>query len=827
MTEFPMTKEAHTVNRKIEANDIRLPANGGGIHDSSFVIRHSSFVIALLSPLLWCPVTASAANPAVEPFFKEYCIRCHNAEKHKGDFRIDTLSDKFSELLVAQEWDEVMLRINSGEMPPKDEKQPPADATGKVTDWIAARLDEGRAARMSQRTPVALYRLSREEYAHTVEDLLGVRFDIDAPGAFSEDPRWHGFDRIGSLLTLSPSHVDRYFDAAVKIIAEAFPDKEPSLSKGRIEATDARAQKWLEEHNVKGPVRSLVLPGHAAKGTIDARFPGLYRIRIHLSALPSARGRIPHLSIWDGTLKRSLFGQDVSAPEETPTTIEIETFLSAGRYGIMNQAPGFFDARALSHTTESPFTHSRERRFVHPGSYQLFEQNGASILPLLLVDQIEWEGPIIADADRKKREGLFPATEEPAVIRASLARFLDHAWRRPVSPAEIDECLALIARETAAGEKFRPAYLSALVAALTSKNFYYIHEGSPGQNRDKLNDWEFASRLSHFLWGSMPDEPLFAAARDGSLGQTDVLRAQVGRMLNDPKVSRFLDSFPRQWLQLNKVGTFPADSELYPDYDKWLEESMVLESTAYFRELFAKNLSIREFLTSDWTMLNPRLAIHYGLPPVKGDGFQRVTLPPDNHRGGLLTQASVLSLTSDGVRHRPVHRGVWVSEAIYGKTPPPPPPNVEALEPTPADSPKATIRMQLEAHATNASCASCHRKIDPLGFAFDNYDAIGRWRTHEQAATGQGENPPVNATGRLPNGSAYNGPDEFKHLLAADMDRFATAFTGQLATYALRRVMTIDDAAQIKAITQAGKKNDYKLRKMIENLVTSELFKRR
>jgi hypothetical protein len=777
--------------------------------------------------LLSFAAIASAANPAVAPFFKEYCIRCHNAEKHKGDFRLDDLSEKFSELLVAQDWDEVMLRINSGEMPPKDEKQPPADATGKVTDWIAARLDEGRAARMSQRTPVTLYRLSREEYAHTVEDLLGVRFDIDAPGAFSEDPRWHGFNRIGSLLTLSPSHVDRYFEAAQKIVADAFPDKEPSLSKGRSDATDARAQKRLEGSDVKGPVRSLVLPGQTAKGSIDAKFSGLYRIRIHLSALPSIRGRIPHLVIWDGTLKRSFSGRDVSAPEDAPTTIEIETFLPAGRYSLMNQAPGFFDAHTLSLTTQSPFTHSRERRFVHPGSYQLFDQNGASILPLLLVDWFEWEGPIITDADRKKREGLFPATEAPAVVKASLAQFLERAWRRPVSPAEIDECVALIASETAAGEKFRPAYLSALVAALTSKNFCYIHEGSPAQNRSKLNDWELASRLSYFLWGSMPDEPLFAAARDGSLSRTDVLRAQVDRMLRDPKVSRFLDSFPRQWLQLHKVGTFPADSELYPDYDKWLEESMVLESTAYFGELFAKNLSIRECLTSDWTMLNPRLAIHYGLPPVKGDGFQRVTLRPEDRRGGLLTQASVLSLTSDGVRHRPVHRGVWVSEAIYGKTPPPPPPNVEPLEPTPAKSPKATIRMQLEAHATNASCASCHRKIDPLGFAFDNYDAIGRWRTHEQAATGQGENPPVNATGKLPNGSAYNGPDEFKQLLAADMERFATAFTGQLATYALRCVMTIDDTAQIKAITQAGKTDDYRLRKMIENLVTSEFFQRR
>lgn len=770
---------------------------------------------------------ATAANPAVEPFFKEYCIRCHNAEKHKGDFRLDKLTDKFSELLVAQDWDEVMLRINSGEMPPEDEKQPPAAAIGKVTDWIAARLDEGRATRMSQRTPVALYRLSREEYAHTVEDLLGVRFDIDAPGAFSEDPRWHGFNRIGSLLTLSPSHVDRYFEAAQKIVADAFPDREPVAGKGRSDATDARAQKRLEGSDVKGAVRSLVLPGHTARGTIDARFPGLYRIRIHLSALPSTRGRIPHLAIWDGTLKRSFSGRDISAPEDAPTTIEIETFLPAGRYSLMNQAPGFFEAHTLSLTMQSPFTHSRERRFVHPGSYQLFDKNGASILPLLLVDWFEWEGPIITDADRNKREGLFPATEEPAVVKASLARFLERAWRRPASPAEIDACVALIARETATGEKFRPAYRTALVGALTSKNFCYIHEGSPGQNRDKLNAWELASRLSYFLWGSMPDEALSSTARDGSLSRPDVLRAQTTRMLGDPKVARFLDSFPRQWLQLHKVGAFPADSELYPDYDKWLEESMALESTAYFSELFAKNLSIRECLTSDWTMLNPRLAIHYGLPPVKGNGFQRVPLHPEDRRGGLLTQASVLSLTSDGVRHRPVHRGVWVSEAIYGKTPPPPPPNVEPLEPTPAKSPKATIRMQLEAHATNASCAACHRKIDPLGFAFDNFDAIGRWRTHEQAATGQGDNPPVNATGTFPDGRAYQGPEEFKQLLATDMDRFATAFTGQLATYALRRVMTIDDTAQIKAIAQSCKAEDYRLRTIIEKLVTSEFFQKR
>ena len=253
----------------------------------------------------------------------------------------------------------------------------------------------------------------------------------------------------------------------------------------------------------------------------------------------------------------------------------------------------------------------------------------------------------------------------------------------------------------------------------------------------------------------------------------------------------------------------------------------MLETTLYFGAVFKENLSLREFLVSDWTILNPRLATHYGLPALKETQFQHVKLRPEDHRGGLLTHASVLSLSSDGTRHRPVHRGVWVSEAIFGRTPPPPPPNVEPLEPTPNNKPKATIRQQLEAHATHATCASCHRKIDPLGLAFDNYDAIGRWRLREQVQGGRGDDPLASARGALPNGRAFDGPDEFKKLLADDLDRFAEAFVEQLATYALRRVMTLDDAPHIKAIAAASKKDSYKLRTLIEHLVTSDLFRRR
>jgi hypothetical protein len=299
-------------------------------------------------------------------------------------------------------------------------------------------------------------------------------------------------------------------------------------------------------------------------------------------------------------------------------------------------------------------------------------------------------------------------------------------------------------------------------------------------------------------------------------------------MLADPRASRFSASFARQWLHLKKVGQFPPDKTIYPDYDKHLEQSMVAETRAYFHHVLLGGLTLREFLDSDWTMLSARLAKHYGLPPIEAtsDEPQRVTLPPDSRRGGLLTQAAILSLTSDGTRHRPVHRGVWISEAIFGKTPPPPPANVDPIAPSPVDSPKATLRMKLEAHIKDPNCAACHAKIDPLGLAFENYDAIGRWRTAEQSE-GTGDAPPVNPAGQLPDGRTYATPEEFKKLLLADIDTFNNAFIEKLATYGLRRSMSFDDRDALRAISEASKKNDYRLRDIVEAFVTSDLFQSR
>lgn len=757
-------------------------------------------------------------------FIKSHCLRCHNGEKHEGQFRLDNLSTDFSDPQAAQKWSEVVFRINAGEMPPPKEPQPTAAQLGSFVDDVTARIRDGAAKRMAQRGRVQHYRLSRHEYAHTVYDLLGVVFDVEAPGAFNEEPRWHGFERIGALLSTSPSHIDRYFNAADTVVELASLDRDVPSKTARKSAGEGKRQ--LLQLGEGWNAVSIDQPGH-------------YRIKIQVSGLPAFTGRVPRLSLWHNQQKKSFAGAELISAEDKPDTIVFEGPFPAGNYTVRNHA------RSQTHPNgglrlfrNEQIDASQPLASYHGGfkamQTKVVDEEGRPVMPTLLVDWVEVEGPLTTESDRAKRTGMFPANAKDAnEVQACLKRFAERAWRRPIADAEIDRFVRFIAAEQEAGVAFSAAYKSAIASMLVSRSFFNLEEGSPDEARVKLNNFELASRLSYFLWSSMPDEQLFAAARSGKLQTADGLADEVDRMLTDSKIHRFLDSFPRQWLQLHRVGMFQPDPNLYPQYDPWLEESMVMETTAYFAEMFEKNLPLREAVDSNWTMLNSRLAIHYGLPTPGGlptpeqAKLARVELDPTTQRGGILTQASILSLTSDGTRHRPVHRGAWLSEAILARTPPPPPPNVDPLEPVATDQPKTTIRSQLEAHRTNRTCASCHAKIDPLGLALDNFDAIGRWRVFERVEGGIGDNPPVDASGTFPGGKTFAGPAEFKKLLAENDDRLAQAFVEQLATYALRRVMTVDDVEQLHAIASFAKPDDYRLRTLIRGLVMSELFQKR
>ena len=785
-----------------------------------------------------------------EGFLKKHCVACHGPEKMKGDVRIDQLSRDFKRGADTHHWAELIEQVNSGAMPPKKEPRPTqAEISAFVTN-LDARLKEGRAVRMAARPAVTHYRLSRKEYQNTVYDLLGVRYDPAKPGELNEDTLWHGFERIGSQLSLSPSHVDRYYRAAGLVLDRAFPVTPGEARKIRKTAAELRygggkqQQAALDRFGIKRPLRYLLFPGNVQNalssnwfGNTGPEQSGLYKMRIQASGIRPPGGQMAHLSIGKRTGEEtvdSLIEFDIQAPEDKPQVYEFEVFLEMPATldfcvvatDVVDRRAGAAFRNALSSQGGYIFTHSSESLLLNPNAPQMFDGKGNGIFSTVLLDWIEWEGPLVSEAEKARRKGLLPPDDATAEIVAEhLQRFAEGAWRRPVKKEELEQYLNSYRTERKAGEKTADAYRVALQGVLTSRHFIYLVEGDTVA-RERLSDTELASRLSYFLWSSMPDNGLLAAGKSGTL-KAEGLKKEVDRMLADSKANRFVEDFTRQWLQLHRVGMFPPDKKLYPNYDAWLEESMRAEPVEFFREMFAKNISIDGFIHADWTVANARLCDFYGLPEPKSSGFQRVSLKPEDHRGGLLTMGAVLGLTSDGTRHRPVHRGVWVSEAIFGKTPPPPPANVSAIEPSPPESPKATLRQKIEAHRNNANCAACHAKIDPLGLAWDNYDAIGQWRTLEKVAQGRGADPMIDPSGLMPDGRAFKDANDFKRLLLEDHEKVALAFIEHLCTYALRRVLTVDDQEDLKAIEAEAKKNQFRVKDIVRAVALSDLIRKR
>ena len=827
------------------------------------------------------PATSADFERTVKPFFSEHCTKCHGEKKQKGDLRVDTLVINFDSPKIMANWEEIMNRINSGDMPPEDEKRAKPDDIARVADWIAGQLHEAESARQSSSgEKVAFRKLSREEYANTIRDLLGVTFDVTDPTGLPEDPDWQGFQRIGSVLTLSPAHVEKYLAAAESVLGEALSlGPQPKRDVMRWSAFDMRggaSKQFEKEYTARGiadKVRADLVPNNGALDTriLAVKTGGDYLVRVKVSGLRPEGGRAPRLRLYADNISRVLFEQDIEAAEDKPVTIEFRAHLPAGQHPIrvVNAVPGPNPEGRRSRASGTPNTFTSLHSRV-PWQLKFTDDDGKPIVPFLLLDYVEWEGPLVDAWPTAAHQRIFfggeKATQDGAYAREIVARFAERAWRRPVQTAEVDRLVKLVEQAQKLGDNFESSVKTALLAVLCSKSFLYIEEGGtriagaritgfqPAQEAGilpatasgrmpdgrtagtavirsepapPLSDWELASRLSYFLWSTMPDERLSDLARAGKLHEPATLRAEVRRMLADANAAEFADTFPRQWLQLRRVGMFAPDNILYPDYDEYLEKSMVAETVGFFGDVLKRNASLREFLDSDWTLLNERLAIHYDIGGVHGETMQRVLLKPEDHRGGMLTQAAILSLTSDGTRHRPVHRGVWMLESIIGKPPPPPPANVPALNTPAPDAPKTTVREKLEQHRADPNCTACHRKIDPLGVAFDNYDAIGRWRTMETVPSGTGADPKLDPSGELYDGRKFADAVGLKKILLDDTDKFATAFTEKLATYALRRGMNFSDRTMLKAVTAQSKSNDHRIASLIESLVTSELFLKR
>ncbi|HBJ35280.1 MAG TPA: hypothetical protein DDZ51_11110 [Planctomycetaceae bacterium] len=778
--------------------------------------------------------------PSIRSFFDTHCIICHGVDSTQSDFRIDNLSTNIG-FQDTPQWLEVMERMSSGEMPPKEHPNPPsAQDIAAVIEWLAERIKLGESERLAARGRVSYNRLTRDEYVNTMRDLIGVHFDATDPGGFLEDAQWRGFERIGSVMTLSPSNIEKYLAAAETVLAEAYPAKKPDFLEFTKRAitenqVDEAHRERLRDLGLLDKVRFEMWAGDIYRYSGSEPLPeaGIYEISYTLSGLKPDKGPAPRLYVYETKLDRVLHQQDVIAPEDAPITVTFHAHLPKGRPNIfvINEIPGPSNNPRSGRHGRKPFISIKDGRI--PWQMKLTDEQGRPRYPFLILDTVSFRGPIITPEEQQRRDEYMPVIAsnpdgELQLARQGLGRLAHRAFRRPVTDDELNAYVGIVKAELEAGEKYIDAVKAGMLAILCSKSFLFIAEGDENGDRQVLNDWEIASRLSYLLWSTMPDDELFAMASQGKLRDRVERAKQFSRMLADPRSARFSESFSTQWLHLQKIGQFPPDKKLYPDYDANLESSMVGEPKAFFSEVLQKNLTLREFLDSDWSMMNGRLARFYGLSDegVSRDQFQRVSLPVESQRGGLLTQAAILSLTSDGTRHRPVHRGVWLSESIFGKTPPPPPANVDPIEPNPVDQPKATLRMKLEAHIHDARCASCHSKIDPLGLAFENYDAIGRWRT-EEVVEGTGANPTVNASGKLPDGRVYQTPKEFKQLLLQDLDTFNIAFIDKLATYGMRRTLSFDDRNDLAAIAEASRAKDYRLRDILESFILSDLFLKR
>ena len=797
----------------------------------------------------------------VRPFLAAHCLRCHGPAKQAGKLRLDTLAVNFTATESARHWIEVMDRINLGEMPPDSEPRPGAEQVRAVARWLAAELRHAARQSLSGSGRVVLRRMNRVEYANTIRDLLSLNFlPGENPVEFlPPDGTAEGFDKVGAALMLDPSLLEKYYEVASRIAEQAIVTGPPEVAthKKRFEFEDTARNRAIDylcsKPDFQCREHDVVLLDGGARSFGEFLYPktrtmipvkGMYAIRLRAAASQALRDSPVRIRLRRGD--EVLLETDVTAPPESPQTFELlvplaspggqeldvqllngtKLFVYNPPYGQMEK--GIAEAGARNQQAELLRLRGR---MMSEGLISGGKPNLAALdrdqLPRLHLDWIELEGPLYEQWPPKSHRALFfkaaDAAQDLAYARAIFEQFMPRAWRRPIEPTEVEPIVRLIQQELDQGVRYEDAIRAGLVAVLTSPKFIYLAEPA-GEQLQPLNDYEIASRLSYFLWSSMPDETLFDLARHGKLKRPEVLSTQVDRLLADVKSRALVDSFAAQWLRTGEYLNFTPDPRLYPNYNASLGQAMVDETLQFFAEILRHDRSVLNFIDSNWTMLNERLARFYGVDGVRGDEFRHVTLPGESHRGGLLGHAGVMLRGSDGTRTKPVRRGVYVREVLFNDPPDPPPPNVGEIEPN-IQGKNLTVRDRLLQHQQIASCAACHRTIDPYGLALENYDAIGAWRTQQNGEEFRGKTAPlIDASGRLPNGQEFADPVAFKQLLMGQKDRFLQGLAEKMLTYALGRPIEPADRGTIESIARHAAENGHTLRSMIKAIVQSDAF---
>ena len=767
------------------------------------------------------PIGAVSAASSQRQTLDRYCVTCHNQRLLTAGLKLDD-ADVANPGTGAEIWEKVVRKLRTGMMPPPNMPQPSMDDRVALLSWLETSLDKAAAAKPNPGRTETLRRLNRTEYQNAIRDLLAV--DIDAASLLPADESGHGFDNV-TVGDLPPALLDRYISAAQKISALAIGSTQTSLQSDIIRVPPDATQEGHVEGLPVGTRGGVVFPyTFVQNGEYDLQ---IYLARGYSGDVDGLKDPQPHeikvlldrTPIGEFTVQRPENGDDSLIDKN----LKIRVPVTAGPHQV--GVTFVKNSSSLLETGRQPLqSRFNERR--HP-----------RVTPA--ISQVSVTGPYAPQGtdDTPSRHRIFvcrpafakgsgeagPSTsEETACARRILSALIRRAYRRPISEADLERPMAFY-REGKSERDFEAGIGKALTAVLVNPEFLFRVEADPAKTPAgaayRISDLELASRLSFFLWSSVPDDALLDAAIRGELRRPEVLERHVRRMLADPRSYNLASNFAGQWLRLRNVTSVDPNVRLYPDFDDNLRQAFRTETELFVDSVVREDRSVLDLLRADYTFLNERLAKHYGIPNVYGSRFRRVELGPDSRRGGLLRQGSVLAVTSYATRTSPVIRGVWVLSNIVGAPPPPPLPNVPALDGNvPANLP---VRERMAAHRASPVCASCHRTIDPVGFALENFDAVGRWRDNE------GDSGPIDVSGTLPGTGDIKGVSGLEDALLQRPDLFATTLTEKLLTFALGRGVEYYDAPAVRKILREAQPAGYRFSSLILGIVNSAPFQMR
>ncbi len=738
--------------------------------------------------------TPEPFNKQVKPFLEKYCLDCHGEDIQEGGVRFDQFGASPDIIADYKLWEKIHQQISVGSMPPQDEQAPSPQERKQIAAWLDKEVNHFDCNAVNHPGRVTVHRLNRVEYDNTIRDLLGVNLNLSEN--FPSDDVGYGFDNIGDVLNVSPLLMERYLEAAETISETAITLPEELKFKKEWRGRDFRLSGTTSPH--KGIV-SFVSNG-AATSQFDVKVKGAYQFEVTVSATQAGKG--------NAKCRLLLDNKELSYPEipghRKKKKIEFQRKLSPGKH----QLRIVFDNDFYAPKEKDPKKRDRNL-FLHSVVI-----SGPDVLS---IEQFP--------ATHRKIVTAVPGKGVSAVQAAQkvLSPLLMRAFRRPVKKQEQDRILDIFQLAYQREKHYERSLQIALQAILVSPQFLFRIERDSKLNQnpqgENLDDYELASRLSYFLWSSMPDDELFELAQRGVLRRDDILTQQVSRMLADPKGEALTENFVGQWLGLRKLSDATPDKELFPAFNSEIARAMQQETISLFSYVLKNEMSLMELLIADYTFLNHDLAKFYGIKGVEGKKFRKVDISKTKRRG-LIAHAGILTLTSYPNRTSPVKRGEWVLENILAQAPPPPPAGVPPLDETQKDNPNLSLREQLILHQSDPICSSCHVLMDGIGFGLQNFDAVGRWRDTD------GKHK-IDARGDLPDGSSFAGPVELIQILEKRPDDFTRCIAEKMLTYALGRGLEWYDRCTIDEIVAAVRQDDYRLSRVITEIVLSDPFRKR